>query len=113
MNTTIDLDEIETLETDSYTSTIDPDTLIDNDADTIGVVNSKIVKENLKDVLDELTARERAVVDYRFGLSDGFPRTLKDVGFQFGVGSERIRQMECKAFRKLRRPDRLRKVETF
>jgi len=72
-----------------------------------------MLKERLKDVLKTLTERERAVLDYRFGLTDGYARTLEEVGKQFSVTRERIRQIEAKALRKLRHPTRLRKLEGF
>jgi RNA polymerase primary sigma factor len=72
-----------------------------------------MLKERLKDVLNTLTDRERAVLDYRFGLTDGYSRTLEEVGKQFCVTRERIRQIEAKALRKLRHPTRLRKLEGF
>ena len=72
-----------------------------------------LLKERLKDVLDTLTDRERAVLNLRFGLSDGYPRTLEEVGKQFSVTRERIRQIEAKALRKLRHPTRLRKLDGF
>jgi len=72
-----------------------------------------MLKERLKAVLETLTPRERAVLDYRFGLTDGYSRTLEEVGQQFCVTRERIRQIEAKALRKLRHPTRLRKLEGF
>lgn len=72
-----------------------------------------MLKERLKDVLDTLTLRERAVLDYRFGLTDGYSRTLEEVGKQFTVTRERIRQIEAKALRKLRHPTRMRKLDGF
>jgi RNA polymerase primary sigma factor len=72
-----------------------------------------MLKDRLKDVLHTLTDRERAVLDYRFGLTDGYSRTLEEVGKQFNVTRERIRQIEAKALRKLRHPTRLRKLEGF
>jgi RNA polymerase primary sigma factor len=72
-----------------------------------------MLKERLKDVLGTLTLRERAVLDYRFGLTDGYSRTLEEVGKQFSVTRERIRQIEAKALRKLRHPTRMRKLEGF
>jgi len=72
-----------------------------------------ILKERLKDVLHTLTERERAVLDYRFGLTDGYSRTLEEVGKQFAVTRERIRQIEAKSLRKLRHPTRMRKLEGF
>jgi RNA polymerase primary sigma factor len=72
-----------------------------------------ILKERLKEVLNTLTERERAVLDYRFGLTDGYSRTLEEVGKQFAVTRERIRQIEAKSLRKLRHPTRMRKLEGF
>lgn len=72
-----------------------------------------MMKERLQDVLATLTDRERQVLDYRFGLTDGYPRTLEEVGKQFNVTRERIRQIEAKALRKLRHPTRKRKLEGF
>ncbi|MDI6774000.1 MAG: RNA polymerase sigma factor RpoD [Verrucomicrobiota bacterium] len=72
-----------------------------------------MLKDRLKDVLSTLTPREKSVLDYRFGLTDGYSRTLEEVGKQFLVTRERIRQIEAKALRKLRHPTRLRKLEGF
>ena len=72
-----------------------------------------ILKERLKDVLGTLTERERQVLDYRFGLTDGYSRTLEEVGKQFSVTRERIRQIEAKSLRKLRHPTRMRKLDGF
>ena len=72
-----------------------------------------MLKDRLQDVLDTLTPREKAVLDYRFGLTDGYSRTLEEVGKQFSVTRERIRQIEAKALRKLRHPTRLRKLDGF
>lgn len=72
-----------------------------------------MLKERLQEVLVTLTDRERQVLDYRFGLTDGYSRTLEEVGKQFNVTRERIRQIEAKALRKLRHPTRLRKLEGF
>jgi len=72
-----------------------------------------MLKDRLKDVLQTLSERERAVLDYRFGLTDGYSRTLEEVGKEFNVTRERIRQIEAKALRKLRHPTRLRKLEGF
>jgi len=72
-----------------------------------------MLKERLREVLNTLTERERAVLDYRFGLTDGYSRTLEEVGRLFNVTRERIRQIEAKALRKLRHPTRMRKLEGF
>ena len=72
-----------------------------------------LLKERLKDVLGTLTEREQQVLNLRFGLNDGSSRTLEEVGKQFNVTRERIRQIEAKALRKLRHPTRIRKLEGF
>jgi RNA polymerase primary sigma factor len=72
-----------------------------------------MLKDRLQDVLDTLTDRERQVLDYRFGLTDGYSRTLEEVGRKFTVTRERIRQIEAKALRKLRHPTRIRKLDGF
>jgi RNA polymerase primary sigma factor len=71
------------------------------------------MKDRLKDVLSTLTEREQQVLNLRFGLADGYSRTLEEVGKQFNVTRERIRQIEAKALRKLRHPTRIRKLEGF
>jgi RNA polymerase primary sigma factor len=65
------------------------------------------------DVLDSLTDRERKVLSLRFGLVDGYSRTLEEVGRQFNVTRERIRQIEAKALRKMRHPTRIRQLHGF
>jgi RNA polymerase primary sigma factor len=72
-----------------------------------------LLRDKLKDVLDSLTERERAVLEQRFGLADGNGRTLEEVGRQFHVTRERIRQIEAKALRKLRHPTRIKKLGGF
>jgi len=72
-----------------------------------------LLKERLTEVLDTLTERERKVLELRFGLVDGYSRTLEEVGKQFKVTRERIRQIEAKALRKMRHPTRLRQLHGF
>ena len=72
-----------------------------------------LMKDEVQAVLETLTARERRVLQLRFGLEDGRARTLEEVGKEFNVTRERIRQIEAKALEKLRRPDRARKLRTF
>ncbi|MDO5326174.1 MAG: RNA polymerase sigma factor RpoD [Clostridia bacterium] len=72
-----------------------------------------LMKEQLKDVLDTLTPREEKVLRLRFGLDDGHQRTLEEVGKEFQVTRERIRQIEAKALRKLRHPSRSKKLKDY
>jgi len=72
-----------------------------------------LLKEQLIDVLDTLTPREEKVLRLRFGLDDGRARTLEEVGKEFNVTRERIRQIEAKALRKLRHPSRSKKLKDF
>jgi len=72
-----------------------------------------LLKDKLSDVLNTLTERERKVLELRFGLGDGYSRTLEEVGKQFKVTRERIRQIEAKALRKMRHPTRLRQLQGF
>jgi RNA polymerase primary sigma factor len=67
----------------------------------------------VNDVLDSISQRERRVLQLRFGLEDGRSRTLEEVGREFGVTRERIRQIEAKALRKLRHPTRSKKLRAF
>ena len=82
----------------------------DNPSDMTAVV---LLKAKIKDVLETLTERERQVLEQRFGLIDGYSRTLEEVGKQFKVTRERIRQIEAKALRKMRHPTRIRQLEGF
>ncbi len=72
-----------------------------------------LLKEQLMEVLDTLTPREKKVLELRFGIVDGRTRTLEEVGKEFNVTRERIRQIEAKALRKLRHPSRSRKLKDF
>ncbi len=73
----------------------------------------ELLKEQIDKVLNELTEREKKVLQLRFGLRDGCPRTLEEVGREFNVTRERIRQIEGKALRKLRHPSRSRKLKGY
>jgi len=72
-----------------------------------------LLKDKLQDVLTSLNGRERKVLELRFGLGDGYSRTLEEVGRQFCVTRERIRQIEAKALRKMRHPTRIRQLNGF
>ena len=72
-----------------------------------------LLHEQLMEVLDTLTEREQKVLKLRFGLVDGRPRTLEEVGKEFHVTRERIRQIEAKALRKLRHPSRSKKLKDY
>jgi RNA polymerase primary sigma factor len=77
------------------------------------VTSFSLLKDKLCDVLSSLTERERKVLELRFGLGDGYSRTLEEVGRQFRVTRERIRQIEAKALRKMRHPTRIRQLHGF
>ncbi len=72
-----------------------------------------MLKEQMDNVLDTLTEREKKVLRLRFGIGDGYPRTLEEVGSVFKVTRERVRQIEAKALRKLRHPTRARRLKNF
>ncbi len=77
------------------------------------VTSFSLLKDKLSDVLSSLSERERKVLELRFGLGDGYSRTLEEVGRQFRVTRERIRQIEAKALRKMRHPTRIRQLHGF
>jgi RNA polymerase primary sigma factor len=86
------------------------DTAAESPAEATGYA---ILKDKLNEVLDTLTDRERKVLIRRFGLSDGKPKTLEEVGLEFNVTRERIRQIEAKALRKMRHPTRSKQLKAF
>jgi len=77
------------------------------------VASRQLLKEQIVEVLNTLTPREQRVLQLRFGLEDGRSRTLEEVGKEFNVTRERIRQIEAKALRKLRHPSRSRKLKDY
>ena len=77
------------------------------------VTSYSLLKEKLGDVLTTLTERERKILEMRFGLADGYERTLEEIGKMYNVTRERIRQIEAKALRKLRHPTRVRHLQGF
>ena len=90
------------------------DFIPDDDAPApAGAASHTLLKETLSSVLDSLTPREEKVLRLRFGLEDGRSRTLEEVGKEFNVTRERIRQIEAKALRKLRHPSRSKKLKDF
>ena len=97
-------------EEDSHLGDFIPDELAPAPAE---VASLALLKEQLNDVLGTLTEREEKVLRLRFGLEDGRPRTLEEVGQRFQVTRERIRQIEAKALRKLRHPSRSKKLKDF
>jgi RNA polymerase primary sigma factor len=77
------------------------------------VTSFNLLKGKLGEVLNGLTERERRILELRYGLMDGYSRTLEEVGKQYNVTRERIRQIEAKALRKLKHPSRSRKLRSF
>src|SRR5947208_7148015 len=97
-------------EEDSHLGDFIPD---DGSMQPSEAASHQLLKEQVEDVLASLTGRERRVLQLRFGLDDGRSRTLEEVGKEFGVTRERIRQIEAKALRKLRHPSRSRKLKDY
>lgn len=85
----------------------------DSAAEPIDAASRELLREQIRSALDFLTERERQVLELRFGLKDGKDHTLEEVGKQFGVTRERIRQIEAKALRKLRHPSRSRALRDY
>jgi RNA polymerase primary sigma factor len=79
----------------------------------VDVASRQLLREQISEVLSTLNPREQQVIRLRFGLEDGRSRTLEEVGREFGVTRERIRQIEAKALRKLRHPTRSRKLKDY
>ena len=97
-------------EGDSHLSDLIADRAAVSPAEAVINVN---LKERTEDVLRTLSPREERIIKMRFGLEDGSEHTLEEVGLEFAVTRERIRQIEAKALRKLRHPSRSRKLRLF
>ena len=76
-------------------------------------MDQHLLKDRIQEVLKSLSPREREVLELRFGLLDGHPRTLEDVATTYGITRERIRQIEARAIVKLRQPARSQRLEAF
>jgi RNA polymerase primary sigma factor len=79
----------------------------------VDAASKQLLREQVRNVLEFLSDRERQVLEMRFGLKDGKDHTLEEVGNEFGVTRERIRQIEAKALRKLRHPSRSRVLRDY
>ncbi|EMO74400.1 RNA polymerase sigma factor RpoD, partial [Leptospira kirschneri str. 200801925] len=97
-------------EEDSELGDFIPDTEVET---PVNAAASSILAEQIRQVLHTLPAREQKVIRMRFGLDDGYPQTLEEVGYQFKVTRERIRQIEAKALRRLRHPSRSKKLKDY
>jgi len=97
-------------EEDSFLGDFVPD---DEEETPIDIASNVVLREQLNNVLNTLTEREREVLKLRFGLEDGYPRTLEEVGHIFDVTRERIRQIESKALRKLKHPRRIERLRDY
>jgi len=95
---------------DSHLGEFIEDTKAESPAD---VASNTVLRERLEDVLSTLSEREREVLKLRYGLNDGYSRTLEEVGRVFQVTRERIRQIEAKALKKLRHPSRSKKLKDY
>lgn len=95
---------------DSHFGDFIEDKAAESPADATGYT---LLREQMEEVLDTLTPREKKVLALRFGIGDGYPRTLEEVGKEFNVTRERVRQIEAKALRKMRHPTRSRRLKSF
>ncbi len=89
------------------------DFIQDSSASPTDQATQALLKDHIREMLETLSPREAKVLEYRFGLEDGKQRTLEEVGKEFGVTRERIRQIEAKAIRKLRHPTRAKKLRDY
>lgn len=107
---TVSLDKPIGNEEESFLGDFIPDRTVTSPAHSAALV---LLQEKLKQVLSTLSPREQKVLEMRFGLSDGTPKTLEEVGMMFNVTRERVRQIETKALKKLRHPTRARRLKAF
>lgn len=107
---TVSLDKPIGNEEESFLGDFIPDRTVTSPAHSAALV---LLQDKLRRVLGTLSAREQKVLEMRFGLSDGTPKTLEEVGMMFNVTRERVRQIETKALKKLRHPTRARKLKAF
>ena len=107
---TVSLDKPIGNEEESFLGDFIPDRTVTSPAHSAALV---LLQDKLRRVLGTLSAREQKVLEMRFGLSDGTPKTLEEVGMMFNVTRERVRQIETKALKKLRHPTRARKLKVF
>ncbi len=107
---TVSLDKPIGNEEESFLGDFIPDRTVTSPAHSAALV---LLQEKLEKVLGTLSAREQKVLEMRFGLSDGTPKTLEEVGMMFNVTRERVRQIETKALKKLRHPTRARRLKGF
>ena len=120
----VDLEKIHTIEKiDQSTASLDKPTDDDDDKSTLGEfiaddkiappdqeVSRRILRDQIEEILSDLSAKERKILEMRHGLTDGVLRTLEEVGKEFGVTRERIRQIEAKAHEKIRQHDKARRL---
>jgi RNA polymerase primary sigma factor len=107
---TISLDKPIGNEEESFLGDFIPDRSVTSPAHSAALI---LLQEKLRNVLETLSPREQKVLEMRFGLSDGTPKTLEEVGMMFNVTRERVRQIETKALKKLRHPTRARRLKAF
>lgn len=123
----VDIEKVYTIEQiDQATTSLDKPTNSDEERSTLGEFipdqkiaapdknsSQRILRDQIREILSDLSDKERKILEMRHGLTDGVMRTLEEVGQEFGVTRERIRQIEAKALRKLRHPSRAKKLRSF
>ena len=123
----VEVEKIHTIEKiDQSTASLDKSTDDDDDKSTLGEfiaddkiaspdqdVSRRILRDQIDDIMNDLTPKERRILEMRHGLKDGVMRTLEEVGKEFGVTRERIRQIEAKAHEKIRQHDKAKKLQGY